>query len=112
MFSSQAFQICNLKIVLFEDAARGKSQQLRARTSQGVKCKGAHLWRNTSCLHFLPFSETVSKDTVTQMNPLVSLALSQPLRGSAHRHQHSARCLSLSLQHDKLRNRITTEKER
>lgn len=47
-----------------------------------------------------------------QLNPLVSSALSQPLRGSAHSHQHSARCLSLSSQHDKLRKRTTTEKMR
>lgn len=55
-----------------------------------------------------PFQRTVWRSR----NPLVSLALSQPPRGSAHRHQHSGRCLSLSMQHDKLWNRKTTEKER
>lgn len=71
---------------------RGTSQQLRARRRQEVKCKrGPPLEEHASPRLSSLFQGPFSKDTVTQSNPLVSLTLSQPLRGSAHRHQHRAR---------------------
>ena len=53
---SQFLHVWFMAFSLLKKHARGKSQQLRGRRSRGVKCKGGHLCRNTSCLHFLPFS--------------------------------------------------------
>lgn len=91
---------------------KAKSQQLHARRSQEVKSKEVPPLEEHALFSFSPFFLRLFQRTLTQLNPHVSLTLSQPLRGSAHRHQHSARCLSLSLQHDKSWNRITMEKDR
>lgn len=81
------FQRSSMNVVLFEEKRlEAKASSCVTGRSHGVKCERESPLDEHASPSFSPVSENVSKDTVTQLNPLVSLVLSQPPRGSAHRH--------------------------